>query len=298
MTIRTHKQAGDNGVVIDNGSPTQSNSLGPSTIVYFPMGETASPLVDVGAAGIEHTAAGTTTPAGYSNVVGAGDDSFSTRLLQFDVRSSMVGTMPDIDDKDFVLFFVGKARDDPDGGAPAGSGGGMSVYFGNSGVALSEIRCQLYLGGVRDLRVFTDAIFGGDSGDAIALMNISTPTWTPGFTRTEGQVYGAATVKRGNIIEHWVDGVKRGEQDWRTFLPKSQTYWSNYWDDIQLGNDVFFSHAKYNESSVWEYAQDYYGAMFRVFDTAPDDIASAMVWMKTEWQSDNKIIWPGWMSLL
>jgi len=124
------------------------------------------------------------------------------------------------------------------------SGGAGSYDNGSGNFYLSHIRLQPYVVSFFDQT-------------ASAETQIATPIVPDLLRRTEGQTYVIAAVKRGSVLEHWVDGVLMGSVDTNlllqsialetdsTRLAKLQSLYNN-WHDLTLGKVISFGHSAYD----------------------------------------------------
>jgi hypothetical protein len=297
----THRQANLGGVVDTGYAITEANSFtAPCLQHHWRCRETGSPTTWTDSqGGVIVTPTGNSPNSGNPNVIadpGDADSGIGVQVQEWDGVATSGGSVVDPVASDLAITIVAKARLDPSGPA-TDTGGEISFYLGDfvSGVS-GYFRVQPYLAAWRDGRVLADAIAGGSS-ESLVVSNCATDIYTPMLSRTEGQVYAIAGVKRGNLIEHWVDGVQVGEVNLLTFHAES-AYWEPYVENMVLADRVAVSHSKYDADTAWEWPQLYYDVKVCHFaGGAPNDIGEMMLWTKEQVQLDNKALWPGWVTL-
>jgi len=327
MTIVSHYAASQAGIT-DSGSQTQENSIGPNCKHFFPCSAAdvaASTLTDIVNGVVIDPVAET------DHSVGAGADN-TARVQSFGTNVGITGAWTAPGAKDCVLMVCGKSRIDS-GSADVDDGGFITVYVGTA--ATQILRAQPYY----------STFFSGATSDpsSIGLNLIATPMYLPNRTRVDGEDYCFAAVMRGDILEHWADGLLTGTND----VTKGPSTMQTDWDNFAPGAEFRCSHSAYcldvmvckastgltdpldfpctiglvpqaiirangdsevpggfklipgNAAQTGEYPQDYYGFALFVFENgAPNDVGEAMNWMKEQWSAGNKVIWPGWSTLL
>jgi hypothetical protein len=200
---------GDDGI-------SQANSLTAPCLRHFISCEetgTITQLTDIKKAAV---VLDSTNPANTGDIIMAeGDDPGVTVSLKSWHGGSNVETEFTWDaplDKDFLIMAIGRAKIDPTKPVLDPNpyyGGAISFYFSsNDGANQPELKIHPYF------TAFTPA--GGDQ--------FSTPYYAPMMRRNADQVYAVCGVKRGDYIEHWVDGVKRGELEVASRLEQQDAF--------------------------------------------------------------------------
>ena len=324
----THRMIKDIGLA-DNGSPTQANSVSPSSRHFLPCSAVdvaAEKLTDVIGDVVVDPAAqsGQSVEAGASNT--ARVQSFVPGGIAIEGGWDAIGS------NDAIILVAGKARIDS-GSSDSLDGGFISFYIGSASDVI--FRVQPYYATFYDSNVSDPYSDGRDT--------IATPVDNNLLTRVDGQDYVFASVKRGDVMEHWADGIKTGENylvnsedsqmlsDWRNLQPGADFicshgayaksigrcdenlestdpigfdchHYSHLVTDIRGGVQVpgSFEPLDGNTGVTGDYPQDYYGFLYMVFeDGAPNDVGEAMTWMLDDWKNNRvgeKRIYPGWMS--
>ena len=225
-------------------------------------------------------------------------DAFSVRALSWAAASFQFGdNWHNFGNNDWMIFSVGRALSD---GVDVGS---PNFYMGSNS-ALS-VKAQPYY-----------AVFSDNSlPDTFYNTTLQTiPYYSTLEYRRAGEVYWSAAVKRGNLLEHYVNGIKTGEAD-ITSRPALAAAWANF----QPSNNMLFSHTGLGpqalctqpaidaglcinigdpvtsgfQDGVVDHEQDYYG--FAAFEfplgaPPPEEIIGNMNLMKTDWVAGRKVI--------
>lgn len=272
----THKMVRDRGLV-DNSSPSQLNSVSPASRHYFPCiadDVSASTLTDIIGGIVIDPVAQT------DHSVGAGATN-TVRVQSYPTDIGITGAWDAIGSNDGIILVAAKARFDT-GHADSNYGGFISFYVGTIETVI--LRVQPY---------YSHFFAGTDETQT------NTPEYDPNFIRNDGQDYIFAAVKRGNILEHWADGVLRGTVDITDSSSDLQADWSTMAPGAKIAN----SHSRYDQDGTMksgEYPQDYYGFLYMVFeDGAPNDIGVAMDWNLDDWKNvpaGEKRIYPSWIT--
>lgn len=300
--------------------PAQANSIGIVCKHFFPCDEgSGSTITDI--------VNGVVIDGIKSDINVSVGDANAMRLLSWpnvdgDAGTDtcdITGSWVNPNGKDVVIMACGKARD----GGVANGGGHLSFYFGDA-TANGQLKIQPYY-----------AVFSGDSPTYTGGM--ATLRDADYVTRTNGQDYIFGAVMRGDTLEHWADGSMTDSKSIRDADSYIQAAWDSFNPDgkFKCGHSVAngninvcqsdgtlsiggascdYSYTGYSVQpdgdkehpgsftetiGSTEIAQDYYGLVVFVFENgAPDDVGAAMDWMKAEWTKGNKVIYPGWVSLV
>jgi len=299
--INTHHALHEKGIA-SSSKATLSASIPPCCKLWFPLNETGSPAVFTDAvAGL------TITPdVQTQNEEGSWELSMHDGLVG---RAPTSGTVPTLDDNDFILFTAYKVKTEAYRTLNlirlgANSGDSLSIQDGDA--------FQIWKDGVVDA---------------------SANTW--GGALTAGMKGGIATVRIGGKIGFWMycpDGDKtvknNGTGDTYQEYKDGNSVWCRRCDeatptceypegepnpdlegvdcgDIQGKWKCYTAGALDLDNFVQlnvngDYGQNAFGyALFEFADGLPIDWETGLRWMTDAWVDDlNKVIFPGWITLL
>lgn len=190
MSITTHKMLSDNDLV-NNARIAQKDSYGATGKHFFDCTETATPIVDA--------IGGLTLADSVDTVIGAGDDSgVNTRILAYksanDAPLLTSGAWNQPASKDVMLVMCSKHRING-GHADSDFGGFGSFTIGTT--TTGQMRLQPYYG-------YFD----------LNNERFATPFYQPQKIRNDGDIGIYALVKRGNLLEHYFNGILTGSRDY------------------------------------------------------------------------------------
>lgn len=156
------------------------------------------------------------------------------------------GNWAKVGSDDWAIFTCGKCIN---AGVEDWDGGVVNFYYGS--VSQGQLRVQPYFAVWKK----------GDTDSEIGSVynQIATPVYYPMMRRNEGQTYIFGAVKRGQYLEHWVDGIMVGRVDIELLLQSisqvedsgnkeklQQLYNTWYNHDSEINQDVSFGHGSYN----------------------------------------------------
>lgn len=311
---RSHKQIGANNSVTDNGTMTQANSISSPSLRHFVSFEESLPSTTV--ADIKKGVTFCDNTVDTDIDISAGIDSSSIR---FGSETGGVGVTTQAWDApgtdDWLFFAVIRAIEDP---STPGNGYACYIEIGGKDIGIFPymMRFEDIDGTGTSRPVYTKDLEGNWNYAFNGLPDPGIPSasfggwWCDnctGWNLVDGEVYSIGGCKRGDWLEHYFDGQLVGRINVAEFA-EGNGFSTGKWDNWTPANDLETSHSGYSGvgcndsevvSTIGHWPSEYYGLMMSIFaDGTPDDIEEAMQWMKTQWLAGNKVVWPGWVSLL
>lgn len=287
---------------------TQLNSLVSSVIkVYVPFMDT---LPSTTVEDIIAESAFIDTAQSTDCQISQGDDSNSLNVGSLPPSNSVDGdpaNWADPEGKDWLYFLVGRAKVDP-----GDSDSGYAIYLETNISENASLRVFPYMCRFRDnteipvVEVYCSDLNGNHSWQNNGGDEASGLGWEcdycAGWNLVEDQVYSIAAARRGDMLEHYFDGVLVGR------VNVGNTDIATTWDSFDGGTGLELTHSGYTGSgctadsptgTVGHYPADFYGIAQFVFSTLPPqaDLENAMAWMKAKMQTGDKPIWPRWVCL-
>jgi hypothetical protein len=307
MPIRTHKMISVRDDLLDNGVMTQANSIGGCVKVFVPCEESvpASSIEDI----INSTAFITAAAScGGNCTLTAGQDSYSIRVGSAPPDSNLNGdpaAWVDPSGKDWMYFAVMAPTDEGDATDKASRAVYIEQALTGAALRLFPYRCtfRTATAPVDDVECRNlSGVF-----DGVTPLNSFNCDYCEGLNFNDGEIHTVAAVKRGNLLEHYVDNALVGRVDVAGYADEQGkstilTEWNNFngGDGIELNHSGYSGGGCSADESVGHARADWYGVAQFVFqDGAPiqKKIEHSMSRMEEEWTTGNKAIYPGFSVL-
>lgn len=315
--IRTRRQVAQNSATTDiNDAITQANSIGPCVRNWISCEETGGSITQL--TDIAKNAVIIDSGSGAPNAEISSVIPYALRLFLDQSPDTTEYAWDTPGTSDNMIMVVGTPRFDNTVNGDEDFGGTIEFLIGYFTSGDAQLRVQPYYAS------WVEQSF-----------QIATEYDPTRADLQSGETYVFAAIRHGNTLEHWRDGVKTSEVDMVSLMDEcslDDSLWLN-WDSMPAvtrtghsayGEAVISTTAKANlcwgypitgtsnvqypgnfsasgghNGAVANLSQDIYGMVHFVFTNGtPGDVGTAMVWMRDQWASGNKVIWPGWSTLL
>lgn len=275
MAILTHSAVREAGIV-DTGTPTTVNSLGPCNKLFIPFDEGSGTTISDALTRMTFNMAsldGSVTWGGGTDVTG---ETIPVNMASWSLGSSPLtttvapstGTLPQPGEKAWLFcwlqHFAGFAS--PFGGLRYGPTSGDGDYMDLAYENKALFEC--YLNGVANLLESTEQLPPADNTSYMLAAACTAPA--------NGQ----------RVFKGWIDSSPVGGSDQQ---PSA----------IVSSGEQFYDWTPANEMSISAIGGTMIGMMatYVFADGLPSDIPEALSWMKEQAIAGNKVSWPGWMTI-